>query len=102
MLFITFITAMMHFIILVVSTTDSVAVFENGWRMVTLATEPMMAISNALISIIAANYGAQKYENMKIAYNSMKIGTILGLIALVIFKVFAPQISYIFFMDKQA
>ena len=97
MVFITFITAMMHFIILDVSTTDSVAVFENGWRMITLATEPMMAISTVLISIIAANYGAQKYENMKIAYNySMKMGTVLGLIALVIFIVFAPQISYLF------
>ncbi len=65
MIFITFITATIHFIILSVSTTDSVAVFENGWRMVTLATEPMMAISTALISIIAANYGAKKYDNMK-------------------------------------
>jgi len=33
---------MMHFIILAVSTTDSVAVFENGWRMETLAAELMM------------------------------------------------------------
>lgn len=97
MIFITFITALMHFIILTVSTTDSVAVFENGWRMITLATEPMMAISTALISIIATNYGAQKYENMKIAYNyAMKLGTILGIIALIIFLVFAPQISYLF------
>ena len=65
MIFITFITAMVHFIILAVSTTDSVAVFENGWRMITLATEPMMAISTALISVLAANYGAMEYENMK-------------------------------------
>jgi len=97
MIFITFITATMHFIILSVSTTDSVAVFENGWRMVTLATEPMMAISTTLITVVAANYGAQKYENMKIAYNySMKIGTIMGIAALLIFLIFAPQISYLF------
>lgn len=97
MIFITFITAMMHFIILAVSTTDSVAVFENGWRMITLATEPMMAISTALISVLAANYGAKEYENMKIAYNyAMKMGTIVGLLALIIFMVFAPQISYLF------
>ena len=85
------------FIILAVSTTDSVAVFENGWRMVTLATEPMMAISTALISVIAANYGAQNYRNIKTAYNySIKLSTIIGLIALAIFLVFAPQISYLF------
>jgi putative MATE family efflux protein len=69
MIFITFITATMHFIILAVSTTDSVAVFENGWRMVTIATEPMMAISTALISIVAANYGAKNFKNIKIAYD---------------------------------
>ncbi|MBR0270775.1 MAG: MATE family efflux transporter [Methanobrevibacter sp.] len=97
MIFITCITAIMHLIILAVSNTDSVAVFENGWRMVTLATEPMMAISTALISIVAANYGAKNFRNMKIAYNySMKLATLLGIIALVIFLAFAPQISYIF------
>ena len=97
MIFITFITATMHFIILAVSTTDSVAVFENGWRMVTLATEPMMAISTALISIVAANYGAKNFKNIKIAYDySMKIGTVIGIVALVIFLVFAPQIAYLF------
>lgn len=97
MIFITFITAIMHFIILAVSTTDSIAVFENGWRMVTLATEPMMAISTALISIVAANYGAKNFKNIKMAYDySMKFGTILGIVALVVFLVFAPQIAYIF------
>ncbi len=97
MIFITFITATMHFIILAVSTTDSVAVFENGWRMVTLATEPMMAISTALISIVAANYGTKNFKNIKIAYDySMKIGTVIGIVALVIFLVFAPQIAYLF------
>lgn len=97
MIFITFITAVMHFIILTVSTTDSIAVFENGWRMVTLATEPMMAISTALISIVAANYGAKNFKNIKMAYDySMKWGTILGIAALAIFLVFAPQIAYVF------
>lgn len=97
MIFITFITAIMHFIILAVSTTDSIAVFENGWRMVTLATEPMMAISTALISIVAANYGAKNFKNIKMAYDySMKWGTILGIAALAIFLVFAPQIAYVF------
>jgi len=97
MIFITFITAVMHFIILAVSTTDYIAVFENGWRMVTLATEPMMAISTALISIVAANYGAKNFKNIKMAYDySMKWGTFIGIAALTIFLVFAPQIAYVF------
>ena len=97
MILITFITAIMHFIILEVSTTDYIAVFENGWRMVMLATEPMIAISTALVSIVAVNYGARKYENIKRAYNySMKLGTLFGIAALVIFIVFAPQLAYLF------
>lgn len=97
MVFITFITAVMHFIILAVSTTDSVAVFENGWRMITFATEPMMAISAALVSVVAANYGAKNFKNIKMAYDySMKLSTIIGLIALIIFLAFAPQIAYVF------
>lgn len=96
MIFITFITAVMHFIILAVSTTDSIAVFENGWRMVTLATEPMIAISIALTSIVAANYGAKNYTNIKTAYNySVKLSTIIGVVALAIFLIFAPQIAYL-------
>lgn len=97
MILITFITAIMHFIILAVSTTDSIAVFENGWRIVMLATEPMIAISTALVSIVAVNYGAKKYENIKLAYNySMKLGTLFGITTLVIFWVFAPQLAYLF------
>ena len=87
----------MHFIILAVSTTDSIAVFENGWRILMLATEPMIAISTALVSIVAVNYGAKKYENIKLAYNySMKLGTLFGITTLVIFWVFAPQLAYLF------
>ena len=89
--------AIMHFIILEVSTTDYIAVFENGWRMIMLATEPMIAISTALVSIVAVNYGAKKYENIKRAYNySMKLGTVFGIAAFVIFIVFAPQLAYLF------
>lgn len=103
MIFITFITAIMHFIILAVSTADSIAVFENGWRMVTLATEPMMAISTALISIVAANYGAKNFKNIKLAYDySMKLATLLGIAALVIFLLFAPQIAYVFSYGKSS
>ena len=96
-IFITFITSIMHFIILAVSTTDSVAVFENGWRMITLAYEPMMAIATALISIVATNYGAKNYKNIKVAYSySIKLGTLLGVIAFILFFVLAPQIAFLF------
>ena len=97
MILITFITAVLHFIILAVSTTDSVAVFENGWRMITLAAEPLMAVSTALVSVVAANYGGGNSEGIRTAYNySLKLATFIGIAAMVIFLVFAPQIAYVF------
>lgn len=96
-IFMTFIIAIIHFIILNVSTVDSIAVFENGWRIITLATEPILAISTALVSIVAANYGANNFDNIKIAFNySVKLSTIIGIIALVVLFVFAPQVAFIF------
>lgn len=60
--------------------------------MVTLATEHMMTISTALVSIIATNWGAKNYANINAAYDySMKLSTAVGLIALVIFLIFAPK-----------
>ena len=77
--------------------TDAVAIYSTGWKIVTISTTPILAIATALISIIAVNYGAKKYENIKIAHRySMKISIILGIIASIIIYTFAPQISAIF------
>ena len=46
-----------------VASTDAVAVYSTGWRVVTIATTPIIAIATALISVVGANYGAKKYED---------------------------------------
>ena len=40
-----------------VASTDAVAVYSTGWRVVTIGTTPMLAIATALISVVGANYG---------------------------------------------
>ena len=77
--------------------TDAVAIYSTGWKVVTISTTPILAVATALISVIAVNYGAEKYENIKIAHRySMKISVIIGLFASIIIYIFAPQISAIF------
>ena len=80
-----------------VASTDAVAVYSTGWRVVTIGTTPMLAIATALISVVGANYGARKYEDIKTAHRySIKISTIFGIAIACLIFVFAPQIAGIF------
>ena len=55
------------------------------------------ALFSLLISVVGANYGAKKYEEILVAHRySMKIGILFGIIAAVIVYIFAPQIVSIF------
>lgn len=89
--------AMFSLLLSIVSGTDAVAVYSTGWRIVTIATTPILAISTALITVIAVNYGAHNYENMQIAHRySMKLSIISSIISAVIILLFASQIVGLF------
>ena len=80
-----------------VATTDAVAVYSTGWRVVTIGTTPMLAIATALISVVGANYGARRYEDIKTAHRySIKISTIFGIVIALLIFLFAPQIVSVF------
>ena len=80
-----------------ISSTDSVAVYSTGWRVVIIGTTPILAIGTALISVIAANYGARNYENIKIAHRyAMKISMLFAVLVMILTMVFAPQIASVF------
>ena len=80
-----------------ISSTDSVAVYSTGWRVVIIGTTPILAIGTALISVIAANYGARNYENIKIAHRyAMKISMLFAVLVMILTIVFAPQIASVF------
>ena len=92
-----FFAAVFSAILAYVGSTDSVAVYSTGWRIVTIGTTPLLAIGTALISVIAANYGARNYENIKIAHRySMKISIIISIVVAVLTSLFAPEITTIF------
>jgi len=89
--------ALFSLLLTVVSSTDAVAVYSTGWRIVTIATTPMLAVATALISVVGANYGAKRYENIQISHRySMKISIIFGIIAAIIVYIFSPQIVELF------
>ena len=89
--------ALFSLLLVIVASTDAVAVYSTGWRVVTIATTPILAIATALISVVGANYGAKKYEEILVAHRySMKIAIIFGFIAAIVVYVFAPQIVSVF------
>ncbi|MBR2557062.1 MAG: MATE family efflux transporter [Methanobrevibacter sp.] len=92
-----FFAAVFSALLAFVSSTDSVAVYSTCWRIVIIGTTPILAIGTALISVIAANYGAKNYENIKIAHRyAMKISMIFAIAVAILTNVFAGDIASIF------
>lgn len=80
-----------------VGSTDSVAVYSTGWRIVIIGTTPILAIGTALISVIAANFGAKNYKNIQIAHRyAMKVSLVLGIVVMILTNVFAGEIASVF------
>ena len=92
-----FFAAVFSALLAFISSTDSVAVYSTGWRIVTIGTTPILAIGTALISVIAANYGARNYKNIQTAHRyAMKISMIFAVFVMIFTIAFAPQIASVF------
>ena len=92
-----FFAAVFSALLAFLSSTDSVAVYSTGWRIVIIGTTPILAIGTALISVIAANYGAKNYENIKIVHRyAMKISMVFAFAVAILTNVFAGDIASIF------
>ncbi len=92
-----FFAAVFSALLAYVGTTDSVAVYSTGWRVVTIGTTPLLAIGTALISVIAANYGARNYKNIQIAHRyAMKVSIVIAFIVAILTNVFAGDIASVF------
>ena len=92
-----FFAAVFSALLAFISSTDSVAVYSTGWRVVIIGTTPILAIGTALISVIAANYGAKNYENIKTAHRyAMKISMIFAFAVAILTNVFAADIASVF------
>lgn len=92
-----FFAAVFSALLAFVSSTDSVAVYSTGWRIVTIGTTPILAVGTALISVIAANYGAKNYKNIQIAHRyAMKVSIVFAFVVAILTNVFAGDIASVF------
>ena len=92
-----FFAAVFSALLAFISSTDSVAVYSTGWRIVTIGTTPILAVGTALISVIAANYGAKNYKNIQIAHRyAMKVSIVLVFIVAILTNVFAGDLASVF------
>ena len=92
-----FFAAVFSALLAYVGSTDSVAVYSTGWRVVIIGTTPLLAIGTALISVIAANYGAKNYKNIQIAHRyAMKVSIVIAIIVAILTNVFAADIASVF------
>ena len=92
-----FFAAVFSALLTFVGSTDSVAVYSTGWRIVTIGTTPLLAIGTALISVIAANYGARNYKNIQVAHRyAMKVSIVIAVIVAILTNAFAGDIASVF------
>ena len=92
-----FFAAVFSALLAFLGSTDSVAVYSTGWRIVVIGTTPILAVGTALISVIAANFGAKKYRNIQIAHRyAMKISMVFAFAVMILTNVFAGDIASIF------
>lgn len=91
----------MNYLIIVVANTDGVAVYSVGWRVVSVAITPLLAIATAVVTVSGAAYGAHAFRKAEIGHlYATKIGFFIGCAIAAATFVLAPQITAAFTMTE--
>ena len=86
-----------NYLLVMVAGTLSVAVYTAGMRLIQMAMIPLIGLGTAALTVIGAAYGEKNIEKLDDAFMyTLKLGVLISIVMMVIFYVFAPQISYIF------
>jgi len=84
-------------IIVLISSTDGVAIYSTGWRVVSIGLTPILAIATAVVAVTGASYGARAYARMESALvYAIRLGTGIGIGLAAATFVFAPRIAALF------
>jgi len=90
-------TLFLNGIVVLISSTDGVAIYSVGWRVVSIGLTPILAISTAVVAVTGAAYGARAYAKMESALLfAVRLGLGIGVGLAVATFIFAPQIAAIF------
>ncbi len=77
----------LNVVVVTVGGTDGVAIFSTGWRVVSMATLPMMGIATAVVSVAGAAFGAGKYRKLRFVHRyAIKLGLMIEIpISIIVF-----------------
>ncbi|MCK4651682.1 MAG: MATE family efflux transporter [Methanosarcinales archaeon] len=90
-------TLIITVLIVMVNSTDGVAVYSVGWRIATIAIAPLIGIATAVVTVTGAAFGKHSFKNVQIAHTyATKVGLVIEVIIAVATFVFAPHIAAIF------
>jgi putative MATE family efflux protein len=90
-------------IVVIVGTTDGIAVFTSGWRIIMVATTPILGLASGVIAVTGAAYGARNKEKLQTAYlYAIKWGILVELVVAFLVFFFTKEISYIFTYSKES
>ena len=93
----------MNVMVVVVGSIAGVAVYTTGWRVVSIATLPLVGIATAVVSVTGAAFGARSFDKVSIAHiYATKIGVLLEAVIAVATFIFAPQIAAMFTQAESA
>jgi len=92
-----FLAIFINGILVMVASTDAVAVYTAGWRVVMFAIIPLVAISTSVVSVTGAAYGGRHFEKFPVIHSfSILLGMSIAVVISIITWLFASQISFIF------
>lgn len=98
-----FMVFIMNLIIVNFGGTDGVAIFATGWRVVTLATLPVIGIGTAIVTVAGAAFGSGEYKRLDIAYMyAIRLGLMIEVLAAIAVFVLASQIALAFTWAEDA
>jgi len=87
----------MNFMVVAVGSIAGVAVYTTGWRVVSIATLPLIGIATAVVSVTGAAFGARSCDKVNIAHlYATKIGFLIEAVIAMATFIFAPQIAAVF------
>lgn len=86
-----------NYLLVFVAGTVAVATYTAGMRLIQMAMIPLIGLGTAVLTVVGASYGAHDSEKLEDAFlYSLKLGLIISVAMIIIFYVFAPQLSLIF------
>jgi putative MATE family efflux protein len=92
---------LLNIVIVSVDSTDAVAVYSVGWRVASIAIQPLIGIATAVITMTGFSYGERSFKKIDFIHiYATKAGFLVEMAISLLTYILAPQIAYIFTMSE--